>query len=347
MATIRVPVRVPMCFAATSHRPICLRAMCLAAVCAVAVWAMPARAANAIFPLGSLIGLVPPPGMVLSTHFEGFEDTDKKAAILLATLPADAFKSLDKSMVPETLAKQGIDKREPFVIGTGTGFLLSGKRTTATSTIRMSMLVAPAGDVTALVTVRVPDGDTSFTDRAVREALATLAVRASVPDAERLSLLPFKVGDLAGFHIDNVLPGRALVLVDEATGKATTTKGPDDGNVDAAGHPIDARFLIAVLPGGPTEPKDFDDFARVLFDRLSGIAEVRVQDAEPMRIGNQPGYQTLAKAKSPRGNTDLMVIQWLRFGAGGYMQMIGVARADIWPAVFMRLRTIRDSIDPK
>ena len=78
------------------------------------------------------------------------------------------------------------------------------------------MLVAPAGDVTALVTVQVPDQDTNYTDQVVRAALATLAVRASVPDAERLSLLPFTVGDLAGFHIDDVLPGRALMLVRRA-----------------------------------------------------------------------------------------------------------------------------------
>jgi hypothetical protein len=323
----------------------CIKVVCLAAVCAVAVWAVPAEAATPIFPAGSFIGLVPPPGMVPSPSFEGFEDTAKNAAILLATFPADAFKSLDKSMVPDTLAKQGIDKREPFTIGTGTGFLLSGKRTVATTTFNTWMLIAPAGDVTALVTVRVPDQDSTYTDKTVRDALATLAVRASVPDAERLGLLPFKVANLAGFHIDNVLPGRALMLVNEVTGKEAATNSPDDGNVDAAGHPIDARFLVAALPGGPTEPKDFDDFARVLFDRIGGLAEVRVQDAEPMRIGNQPGYQTLAKAKSPQSGTDLMVIQWLRFGTGGYMQMIGLARADIWPAVFMRLRTVRDSID--
>jgi hypothetical protein len=42
-----------------------------------------------------------------------------------------------------------------------------------------------------------------------------------------------------------------------------------------------------------------------------------------------------------------MVVQWLRFGSGGFLQMIGVARADTWTRVLARLRTVRDSIEPK
>jgi len=321
---------------------------CLAATAfAVLILALPAGAADSIFPVGSLIGLVPPPGMAPSSTFEGFEDRDNKAAILLATFPGDAFHYLDKSMVPEALKKQGIDKREPIEVGGGTGFLLSGKQTTGNVFYRMWMLVAPAGNVTALVTVRIPDQNDKYTDQVVRAALTTLAVRANVPDAERLSLLPFTVGDLAGFHIDDVLPGRALMLVDEPAGKERSDRAPHDENNDAAARRIDARFLIAALPGGPTEPKDNDNFARVAFDQIGGIRDVRVQDAEPLRIRGQPGYETLAKAKDAQGETDLMVVQWLRFGTGGYMQMVGISHADLWPDMLMRLRQVRDSIDPK
>jgi hypothetical protein len=42
-----------------------------------------------------------------------------------------------------------------------------------------------------------------------------------------------------------------------------------------------------------------------------------------------------------------MVVQWLRFGGGGYLQMIGVARADTWTATLARLRTVRDSVELK
>ena len=42
----------------------------------------------------------------------------------------------------------------------------------------------------------------------------TLRLRATIPDAEQLSLLPFTVGELAGFHVNRVLRGRALMLSD-------------------------------------------------------------------------------------------------------------------------------------
>jgi hypothetical protein len=328
----------------------------IAAIFAVMFLAMPARAADPVFPTGSRIGLVPPQGMALSTHFEGFEDGDKNAAILLATFPPDAFAQLDKSMVPETLQKQGIgiENREPFTANAGTGFLLSGKQTTANGRIRKLMLVAPAGDVTALVTVQLPEQDSFYTDKAVRDALATLSVRAGVPDAERLSLVPFKVGDLAGFRIDDVLPGRALILIDAAAGTGASNKAADssdkgsaDEAADVSKHDANARFLIAAGPGGPDEAKDRDEFARVMFDQISGISNVRILDAEPQRINGQAGYETLATATDPESGGDLKVVQWLRFGSGGYMQMIGVAHAALWPDLFTRMRTLRDSVEPK
>lgn len=315
-----------------------------AAAFAILAGTAPTRAADAIFPTGSRIGLVPPLNMPLSAQFMGFQDPENNAAILLATFPGDAFKYLDKSMVPEALKKQGIDNREPFTARAGAGFLLSGKQTVAAISIRKWMLIAPAGNITALVTVRAPAEGNKYTDQMVRASLATLAVRASVPDAEQFSLLPFKVRDLAGFHIDDVLPGRALMLTHTPADGNRSDKAAPDQNKDVEGRAVDARFLIAAMPGGPAEAKDDDNFARVTFAQIGGIADVRVQDAEPLRIGGQSGYETLATAKDAQG-TKLMVVQWLRFGSGGYMQMTGIAHADLWPAMLMRLRQIRDSID--
>jgi hypothetical protein len=328
----------------------------IAAVFAVLLLALPARAADPVFPVGSRIGLVPPQGMVPSKNFQGFEDVENTAAILLATFPAEAFAQLDSSLVPEALKKQGLDieNREPFAAIAGKGFLLSGKQATPKGPIRKLMLVVPAGDVTALVNVQLPEQDTSYTDKAIRDALATLVVRASVPDAERLSLVPFTVGDLAGFRIDEVLPGRALMLTDMTADHGSSDKGAGssdkasaDKTTDANKHDANARFLIAALTGGPNEAKDRDDFARVTFDQIGGINNVQIQDAESLRINGQAGYETLANAKDPESGGDLKVVQWLRFGSGGYIQMIGVVHAASWPETFTRMRTLRDSIEPK
>jgi len=309
----------------------------LAAVFALITAAVPAQAADPIFPIGSRIGLAPPAGMVLSKAFSGFADPNENAAILVVTFPPVAFDQLDKSMTPEELKKQGIDVngREPITFGFGKGFIVKGIQSTNKGSYRKWLMVAAASGLTALVTAQVPDGDKTYTDKAVHDALVSLTVRATIPDAERLSLLPFTVGDFAGFHIDDVMPGSALMLVD----------GPPEENKDPSKPSHAAHLIIAAMRGGPAEDRDHDNFAREAFSEIGGIKDVEIQDAEPLRIANASGYQTLAKAKDGKTDTDIMVVQWLRFGNGAYMQMIGVARKEDWLDVFPRLRAVRDSVN--
>jgi hypothetical protein len=309
----------------------------------VATWPAitPAMAADPVFPTGSRIGIVPPPGMATSRTFGGFEDPQKNAAILFTMLPAKAYEALDKSMVPEAMKADGVDieKREPIELKIGKGFLITGTQVTNGTRYRKWLLVAVAGNITALVTLQVPDKDPAYPDKAMHDTLMTLAVRDSVPDAEQLSLVPFNVGDLAGFRVGDVLPHRAVMLVDRDPGQ--------DKNDIADPSSSSARLFIAAMPGAPAEPSDRNNFARTMFQQILGIKDVHVQDAEPLRISSQPGFETLAKAKDSQTNSDVMVVQWLRFGSAGFLQMVGIVPADVWPAVFPRLRAIRDSIDPR
>jgi len=328
------------------------------ALAALMLMVISARAADAVFPTGSRVGIVPPPGMVQSRNFVGFEDPQKNAAILLTTLPAQAYDSLDKSMVPQAMSKNGVEvgKREPIQLGIGKGFLLTGTQTINSTRYRKWLLVAAAGNMTVLVTAQVPDQDAAYPDKTMRDTLMTLAVRDSVPDAEQLSLMPFTIGDMAGFHVDEALPGRALMLVDRAAdagadsvsdaNKSQSSDGKDQSKAQSKNMPK-ARLFIAAMPGGPSEPDDRSTFARTTFERIIGIKDVQVEDAEPLRIGNQSGFETLAKAKDVQSNVDVKVVQWLRFGTGGFLQMVGIVRADAWQTEFNRLRAVRDSIDAK
>ena len=294
-----------------------------------------AAAADVIFPTGSRLGLVPPAGMVPSRTFQGFEEPGTKAAIVLTTLPANAYAQLAKSMVPEAMKKEGIEveRREPLELPAGKGFVLSGRQTIEKERYRKWLLIASADDVTALVNVQVPEQAANYSEEAVRAAFATLAVRPHIPETELLALIPFRIGELAGFHVEDVLPGRAIVLVDPASQTA-----------DGAGVTAKGRMFISALPGGPEEAADRGNFARVAFGQIVGIKDVQLQDAGPLRIASQPGYQTLAKAKDAGTGADVMVVQWLRFGSGGFLRMIGIARADAWPEMFGRLRAVRDSV---
>jgi hypothetical protein len=66
-----------------------------------------------------------------------------------------------------------------------------------------------------------------------------------------------------------------------------------------------------------------------------------------LRIGGQQGHQILANAKDAIGTTDLTVMQWLRFGGGAYLQMVGVARTDAWKDAYPRFRSVRDGIETR
>jgi len=308
------------------------------------VLATTAIAADAVFPPGSRVGLIPPPGMVPSNTFDGFADPEKDAAILITVLPAAAYAQFEKTTDTDVLKKHGIslEKREPIKLDGGKAFLLSGRQVSDKTRYRKWLLVAAADDLTALVTVQVPDQETAYPDRVVRAALASLAVRPKVPEAEELGLLPFAVADLAGFHIDGVLRGRVLLLSE------TNSENPDDAAKGALhiGGP-DARLLIAALPSAPIDPNDHANFARQTFNEIGGIRDVHITMSEPLRIGGQSGYQTMAEAKDTRSGADIRVVQWLRFGGGGFMQMIGVGRADAWTSILSRLRTVRDSVELK
>jgi hypothetical protein len=324
----------------TGRRPSFVSACALFAgfVAAIAM-ASPARSADAVFPAGSRIGLVPPAGMIASDRFDGFSDPGKDAAILITVLPAAAYLQIDRTLDMAALRKQGVEleKREPMQLSFGKGFLLTGRQVAEKTRYRKWLLVASANDLTALVTVQVPDQDKDYSDRVIRAALATLAVRPKVPDVEEFELLPFSVGDLAGFRINDFIRGRAVLLSDI----------PQDAPADVSARGPYPRMIIAAVPGGPSEPDERANFARMSFSEISGLREINVTLSEPLRIGGQSGYQTMAEAKDARTGSNMVVVQWLRFGGGGYLQMIGMAPADTWTGVLARLRAVRDSVDLK
>src|ERR1700733_3017742 len=68
----------------------------LVAALALSSIAAPAQATDTIYPVGSRVGLIPPAGMVVSNKFEGFNDPNEEAAILINVLPAAAYAQIEK-----------------------------------------------------------------------------------------------------------------------------------------------------------------------------------------------------------------------------------------------------------
>jgi hypothetical protein len=300
----------------------------------------PARAADVVYPPGSRIGLAPPSGLAPSrSFFGGYEDPDDNVTIKMVALPAEAYGELDRTMGAEALKRQGLtfETREAMPLSTGKAFLVVGHQEVDKTNVRKWFLIASWPALTAFVTVQVPDAAKArYPDAAIRTALATLAVRATVPAEEQLGLVPFKVGELAGFRVAGVIPGRAVMLSDAP---ATMSAPPE--------VPMDPHILVAIAPGGPAQSSERDTFARDLFATVPNLKDVRLENSEPLRIGGQQGHQILANGRDAASGATLTVVQWLRFGGGAYMQMVGIARSDAWKDAYPRFRAVRDGIEPR
>lgn len=297
-----------------------------------------AEAAQPVFPAGSHIGLVPPPGLVPSTTFEGFEDRDKQVAIAMLELGgAAAYANIEKQFSADALKAHGteVESRDEISLPEGGhGFVLIEQQTLAGVKYRKWVLVAAIADLTIGVRVQVPEtARDAYPDEVIRSALATTAIRTSVPVSEQLSVLPYQLKDLAGFRIVQAAP----------SGSALLTDGPkDDLALDEQ-----AVFLINIGPGAPERPEERGSLARRVIATTPGVKSMQVERAGPLRIGGMPGEEMVVQAKDAKSATDVTIVQWLRFGSSATMRLLGIARKDAWDAIFPRFRAIRDGVTPK
>jgi hypothetical protein len=294
----------------------------------------PSGAADAVFPPGSRIGIVPPGQMQSSRSFQGFEDRDRDGAILIVEFPAAAYAEFEKMMTTEALGKQGlvVEKREPLTIGNGKAVLISGRQEAGGTKFRKWLLLASASDMTALVTVQIPESNAkNYPDAAIKTALASLSVRPT-PTTEQVGLLSFRLEELSGFRIARVTPPTAILLTD----------GPVD---DFDGK--QSQMVVAVGGGGPEQAGDRGEFARQAMTAMPGFKEMRVTSAESVRLGGQQGYEVRADAKNAKTDNPVSIVQWLRFGSSGFLRVVGIAPKEAWPEAFPRFRAVRDGVSPR
>ena len=288
-------------------------------------------AAEPVYPTGERIGLEPPPGLLLSKRFPGFEDPDRKVAITILDLPGPAYAEMQKSLFDKDQTALTVDKRELFTFASGVGYLITGHGVTEGVEVRKWLLLASvpnskAGQIATLVNVQVPEAvKAAYPDKAIRAALATVSFRPA-PTEERLKLLPFKLDDLAGFRVMQVMPGSVMLT---------------DGPADSLNQ--QPYMVVGVGTGSATEPAAR---ARAARDLLAGapLRDLEMTSGEAMRIGGSPGYEIRAKGKALDG-APISLVQWVRFGSGGYLQIVGVAYTEDWDRLFTRFRAVRDGIE--
>jgi hypothetical protein len=288
------------------------------ALVALATAGHPAIAADAVFPSGARVGLVPAEGLTVAKEFLGFEAGDQKIKVGVAEIPPAAFEAVETALKEGKATGPGPKKPEAF-----------------DTAIRIySLIVSGSGKFTGYVIAQVRDDAAKpLSDEAIRKMLSSVVLRAEVPVEEQLSLLPFKIGDLGAFKTVRTLAPRSSVLL---------TDGTEDTTLDGAPY-----MVIGLVGAGPEKPDDRGRFAQQVAATIPGIRNARITSNEPLRIEGTPGYETRIDAVAGKDDTPVTVVQWLRFGSGSSLRIIASATREEWPKAFPRFRAVRDGIDPR
>src|SRR5262249_56521295 len=128
--------------------------------------------------------------------------------------------------------------------------------------------------------------------------LASLARRESVPDDEKFGLLPYRFGDLAGFHLVQAMQG----------GTALLTSGPTDMTIAS----VQPFFLIGIALSAPA-PAERESFARRMVASTAGFDQFRLVQSAPLRFGAEQGHEIIAEGKDAKKGAEMSLVQWLRF----------------------------------
>ena len=291
-----------------------------------------ALAADAVFPPGSRIGLVPPVDMAPAHGISGFRSARTGAAIVTIEMPADAYPSLAAGFTDEALKAQGfaVKLRESPVVDGHEAILVTGEQRDGSRVVAKSVLLAAGPTMTAMVIGQLPQGASAQDVQSVEEALKTVAFRAPLGMEELLASLPFRIGDTAGFRPIRAMAGNSLLLTD----------GPNDAARGAA-QPM---LIVAQSFGPPPPVEQREVFARRALAANAFVKDVVVERAQSFRQNGSNWHEIVAKAKDVQSGTPVVVQQTIRFEPDGYVRAIGVVRAEAREGVLARFRRIADSV---
>ncbi len=305
----------------------------LSALALLVTLASPAVAAEAVFPPGVRVGMVPLVGLSRAKTFIGFETEDESVKVLVAELPPEAYGEVMNAFKANPAGTGGI-KPESIETAAGTAYYTAENAKNGTNSVRRYSMILPGGTFSGYVAVQVPENASKiYTDDAVRQMFASAVVRKEVPVEEQLGLMPFKISDLSDFkHVRTLTPNAGILLAD----------GDEKTGFEAAPF-----MVIGLMGSAPTQPEDRGRYAEQAARSIPGVHNWRITMSEPVRIDGMAGYETRLDATSGKDNTPVTVVQWLRFGGGqNSLRIIGSAPRDEWAKAFPRFRAVRDGIQP-
>ncbi|ACE98895.1 conserved hypothetical protein [Rhodopseudomonas palustris TIE-1] len=307
----------------------------LFAIALLSAAATNAVAADAVYPRGIRVGIVPMPGLNQSTAFLGFESGDQGVKVLVSELPGPAFDQIDAAFKAAPEGSLGNVKPEKIETAAGNGYFTAEDAVVGPDKVRRYSLIVPGSKLfSGYVAVQVPATEAkTYSDEAIKKMLSSVSVRQQVPVDEQVAQMPFKIRELGDFKtVRTLAPGAALLLT--------------DGNEEAVET---GPFMVLGLIGSvPEKTDDRARFAQQAAEAIPGVRESKITMSEPMRIDGAPGFETRVTGVSGKNNTPVTVVQWLRFGSANVaMRVIGSSPKDQWETAFPRFRKVRDGLQPR
>lgn len=306
----------------------------LSAVALLVTITGPALAAEAVFPPGIRIGMIPLVGLIRAKTFIGFETEDESVKVLMAELPPEAYGEVMNVFKTNPTGTGGV-KPESIETAAGTAYYTVENAKNGTSIVRRYSMILPGSTFSGYVAVQIPENAGKiYTDDAVRQMFASAVTRKEVPIEEQLGLMPFKLGELGDFkHVRTLAPTAGILLAD----------GDEKPGFEAAPF-----MVIGLMGSAPTQPGDRGRYAEQAATSIPGVHNWRITMSEPVRIDGMAGYETRLDATSGKDNTPVTVVQWLRFGGGpNSLRIIGSAPREQWTKAFPRFRAVRDGVQPR
>ena len=294
-----------------------------------------AFAADAVFPPGSRVGLVPPPNMTQARGLSGFRNAETGAGILLVEMPPDAYPGLAASLSDQALRAQGfaLRSRDTPQIGDRPAILVTGAQTENGRRSIKSMLLTSDATMTVLVMGQLAPDAAATEIEAVEKALRTVAIRAPLTLDETIEALPFAIGDRAGMRPVRAMAGNALML----------TIGPNDFIREA-----DQPMLIIAQSFGQTPPvAQREAFARSGLTSNGFVKDTVLERSQSYRQGGSDWHELVAKGKDALSGRDVIVMQTIRFEPDGYIRSVGITRPEGREEALARFRRVVDSVASK
>jgi hypothetical protein len=295
--------------------------------------ALPAFAADAVFPPGLRLGMVPLVGLSKAKTFPGFENEDGSVKVLVTELAPAAYGEVASAFNANPAGVNGI-KQDKIETAAGLAyFTIESGKSGDTPVKRYSMIVPGAG-FSGYVAVQIPENAAKiYTDEAVRQMFASAVTRTKVSVDEQIALMPFKITDLADFkNVRTLAPGVSIILA--------------DGD-ESSGYEPKPFMILGLIGATPQQADDRARFAQEAALQIPGMREARVTMSEPIRINGQQGFETRIDAVTGKDKIPVTVVQWIRFGGGTSLRIIASAPRDQWSSAFTRFRAVRDGIQPK